>query len=199
MTDFPPLYGVDVCLDFANTVDARGETVHEEHLHDYADLVRWAAYAHLIEPGTARDLTAVAEARPEAARASYLAGLAVREAIFRIFAQDAPPDVSDLDLIQRGYAAAMSAARLRPAAGRFAWTLPGDDLDRPWWPAAIAAVELLTAGPVDRVKECSSEAGCRGLFLDTSKNGSRRWCRMEDCGTEAKIHRQTARRRAARG
>ncbi|WP_433833395.1 CGNR zinc finger domain-containing protein [Actinoplanes sp. CA-015351] len=42
---------------------------------------------------------------------------------------------------------------------------------------------------------CASTDGCRGLLLDTSKNNSRRWCSMDDCGTEAKIRRQTARRR----
>jgi predicted RNA-binding Zn ribbon-like protein len=53
-------------------------------------------------------------------------------------------------------------------------------------------VELLTAGPLDRLKLCG---GCRWLFLDRSKNRSRRWCSMEHCGTAAKMRRYTGRRR----
>ncbi|SDT19945.1 CGNR zinc finger domain-containing protein [Actinoplanes derwentensis] len=201
MPDFPPLYGAHPCLDFANTVDARGEPVHEEHLHDYADLATWAAYAQWVDPGIARSLTARAEAQPSAAQASYRAGIAVREAINRVFAAlsgGEPPPSGDLAEIQRAYASAMAAARLEAHGDRFGWALPDGDLDRVWWPAALAAIELLTAGPAGRVKTCASTLGCDGLFLDTSKNNSRRWCRMEDCGTEAKIHRQTDRRRAAR-
>jgi predicted RNA-binding Zn ribbon-like protein len=63
---------------------------------------------------------------------------------------------------------------------------------------ARSAIDLLTAGPLDRVKVCASEVGCVGLFLDTSKNRSRRWCSMQTCGVELKVQRQNARRRAAR-
>jgi predicted RNA-binding Zn ribbon-like protein len=44
----------------------------------------------------------------------------------------------------------------------------------------------------------AAEAGCIGLFLDTSKNRGRRWCSMDACGVEAKVQRQATRRRAAR-
>jgi CGNR zinc finger len=65
----------------------------------------------------------------------------------------------------------------------------------PLWPLAHAAVELLTEGPLDLLKVCS---GCRWLFLDQSKNRSRRWCSMEVCGTSAKKRRYVERRRRAR-
>jgi predicted RNA-binding Zn ribbon-like protein len=58
-----------------------------------------------------------------------------------------------------------------------------------------AAVELLTAGRLDRVKGCGT---CRFLFLDESRNRSRRWCSMEDCGTAEKIRRYVTRRAEAR-
>jgi predicted RNA-binding Zn ribbon-like protein len=58
-------------------------------------------------------------------------------------------------------------------------------------------VQLLTAGPLERVKVCAAEAGCIGLFMDISKNRSRRWCN-DGCSIEAKIQRQAQRRRTAR-
>ncbi|WP_328474077.1 ABATE domain-containing protein [Actinoplanes sp. NBC_00393] len=195
---FPPLYGGLTCLDFANTVDGRPTPQPEDHLHDYRDLVRWAAYAGLLDTAAAHWLTGLAEARPADAAASYTAALRLREAIFRACSGDAPPQPGDLALIQQAYAAAMSHATLTPDGPGFSWALDTDHLDRAWWPAAVSAVDLLTTGPLPRVKVCASTGGCDGLFVDTSKNGSRRWCRMQDCGTEAKIGRQTARRRAAR-
>ncbi|MEU8243429.1 ABATE domain-containing protein [Actinoplanes missouriensis] len=198
---FPALYGGNTCLDFANTVDARGADPREEHLHDYADLVRWAAYANLLDEPATRHLRTLATARPQAAQASFAAALTLREAIFRVFAglhAGTPPAPADLTLIQQGYAAALSTARLEQRGDQFVWTLPADHLHRAWWPAAVAAAKLLTTGPVTRVKVCASTGGCRGLFLDTSKNNSRRWCSMDDCGTEAKIRRQATRRRRPR-
>jgi predicted RNA-binding Zn ribbon-like protein len=55
--------------------------------------------------------------------------------------------------------------------------------------------DLLTGVRLGRVKACG---GCRYLFLDETKNGSRRWCSMAECGTRAKMRRFVVRRSAAR-
>ncbi|WP_229074809.1 ABATE domain-containing protein [Actinoplanes sp. DH11] len=199
MSGFPALYGGNTCLDFANTADRRDGAPQPEHVPGYGDLVRWAAYAGLLDAPATRHLHTLAAARPQAAQASHTAALTLREAIFRVFAGRAggtPPAPADLTLIQQGYAAALATARLEQRGDTFVWTLPADHLHRAWWPAAVAAAKLLTTGPLARVKLCA--AGCRGLFLDTSKNSSRRWCSMDACGTSTKIRNQNARRRAAR-
>ena len=78
-----------------------------------------------------------------------------------------------------------------------AWTWdPGSDLLAPLWPIVAAAVELLTHGTTGHIKSCRA---CRFLFIDHSKNGSRRWCSMDDCGKAAKIARYLQRRSDARG
>ncbi|HEY0814562.1 MAG TPA: CGNR zinc finger domain-containing protein, partial [Pseudonocardia sp.] len=65
--------------------------------------------------------------------------------------------------------------------------------------AAQQTLDLLTGDELARVRECPLDAGgCGWLFLDHSRNGSRRWCRMADCGNKVKATRLTARRRAAR-
>jgi hypothetical protein len=86
---------------------------------------------------------------------------------------------------------------------------------------AYAAVELLSGGGpnrgatalgrgaasdapsrsdrVGRLRACPPAlGGCGWLFLDHSRNGTRRWCAMDDCGARAKARRLTARRRSAR-
>jgi len=46
---------------------------------------------------------------------------------------------------------------------------------------------------VDRVRECEDDRGCGFLFIDQSKNRSRRWCSMESCGNRAKARQHYAR------
>lgn len=61
------------------------------------------------------------------------------------------------------------------------------------------AVDLVCGLDVTRLRRCPvEEGGCGWLFLDLTRNGSRRWCAMEDCGSGAKARRLTARRRASR-
>ncbi|MBO4274806.1 CGNR zinc finger domain-containing protein, partial [Microbispora triticiradicis] len=64
---------------------------------------------------------------------------------------------------------------------------------------AHAAVEFLSTADLRRLRVCPlAEGGCGWLFLDHSRNGSRRWCAMADCGSQAKARRLTERRRARR-
>jgi predicted RNA-binding Zn ribbon-like protein len=85
------------------------------------------------------------------------------------------------------YARATRRAELAP--GGFTWASPLDAI-------IASAVHLLAFGPIDRLRTCGN---CPWLFLDLSRNGSRRWCSMEGCGTEVKIRRLTERRRRNRG
>jgi predicted RNA-binding Zn ribbon-like protein len=63
------------------------------------------------------------------------------------------------------------------------------------WPLAWSATELLGSDDVGRLKECAQD-DCRWLFLDLSKNRSRRWCSMEQCGNRAKAKRHYERRKS---
>jgi predicted RNA-binding Zn ribbon-like protein len=64
---------------------------------------------------------------------------------------------------------------------------------------AAAAVGLVDAGRWDRLKICPAD-DCRWAFFDRSKNRSRHWCSMEDCGNRAKSRafRQRVRRSGLR-
>jgi predicted RNA-binding Zn ribbon-like protein len=64
---------------------------------------------------------------------------------------------------------------------------------------ARSAVELHTDGDQRRVRECPGAGDCGWLFYDTSRNGSRRWCSMEGCGSRVKMRRHYARHRGRAG
>ncbi len=117
-------------------------------------------------------------------------------AVFAAVAAGRRPAASNVELLRRAELEALGGAELVVGEGGAAWSWARDErLTRPLWPAVHAAVELLVRGPLDRVKGCG---GCSFLFLDDSKNRSRRWCSMDDCGTAEKMRRYVARRAAAR-
>jgi len=196
------LLGGRVCLDFANTLDPRHGAPLREYLTSYPDLVAWGQHAGVLTDGEARSLAGGAARRPAEAVMILAQAVALREAIYRTFAAIArgtPPAAPDLALLQEAYANALARARLvsAPPGVAWAWDTEPAALDRVLWPIARSAVELLTAADVGRVKECPGAGDCGWLFLDTSKNGSRRWCSMEGCGSRVKMRRHYARRRTA--
>lgn len=60
-------------------------------------------------------------------------------------------------------------------------------------PVALDAIRIAREA-VDRVRECAG-ANCDVVYLDTSRNRSRRWCSMERCGARAKSSAYYQRRR----
>ena len=196
------LSGGALALDFANTVGGTHVSPTHDHLRSYGDIVRFAALAGGLDASTAKRLEQRSDREPGRAAAVYELGISLRESIWGVFSALASGDVprdEDLDLI--GDAAASGAARSRLVYDRdgFGWSFAsdGDELERPLWEIARSAVDLLTSGERDRVKECAS-ATCEWVFLDRSKNRSRRWCDMSDCGNRAKARRFHAKRQAAR-
>src|SRR2546425_5947362 len=195
------LSGGALALDFANTVGGTHVSPTHDHLRGYGDIVRFAALAGGLDASTAKRLGHRAEREPARAAAVYELGISLRESIWGVFSALASGEVprdEDLELI--GDAAAAGAARARLVYDRdgVGWSLPsdGDELERPLWDIARSAADLLTSTDRERVKECASTT-CEWVFLDRSRNHSRRWCDMSDCGNRAKALSFQARKRAA--
>jgi predicted RNA-binding Zn ribbon-like protein len=198
------LLGGALCLDFVNSIEDPAGDAPQDFLTSYPDLVRWGQHAGLIADATAARLIALAAADEPATREALQQALELRAALHRLFlaiATGRHPDQADLELLRRAYADAMSGATLVPAGQRFAWAWRPDEqrLDQVLWPVARSAVELLTTGDPRRIKVCENPYGCGWLFYDGSKNGSRRWCSMEGCGSQVKMRRHYAKRRASAG
>ena len=210
MRDIPPapdheieLSGGALALDFANTVGGTHVSPTHDHLRSYGDIAQFAVLAGALTPSVAKRLAQRAERDPGRAEAVYELGIALRESIWAVFsalASGESPKDADLALI--GDAAASGAARARLVYDRdgVGWSLPsdGEELERPLWDIARSAADVLTSPEQsDRVKECASTT-CEWVFLDRSRNHSRRWCDMSDCGNRAKARRFQAKKQAVR-
>lgn len=190
-----------LCLDFANTVRFRPISDRLDLINDYSDLIAWAHQATIITAGEAEVLGRSANASPREAAAALARARALRESVYGLVSARAaslPPPPDHLHAFNRALARAMARAGLVPAGNRFEWGWPGTepDLDRIGWWVARSAAELLTSPTLTFVRECAGY-DCGGLFLDTTKNRSRRWCDMQTCGNRAKSRRHYERRRMA--
>jgi predicted RNA-binding Zn ribbon-like protein len=183
-----PLEGGHLALDFVNTVGGLYEepSPEDELLDEYEDVPTWCARLGVISEREAGSLRAAARRDPAAARRALGEAIALRElidAVFRPLSRGENPPRELLDRLRDAHA----------DGAPFGWSWPPSrELTDPLRPIAHAAVELLTEGPLERLKTC---ANCRWLFLDKSRNHSRRWCSMEECGIQMKHARFVERRR----
>jgi predicted RNA-binding Zn ribbon-like protein len=203
-----PILGGHLALDFANTVDDPDGPERYDHVGTYAELVAWSARIGLLRPDQARGLLTAAQEHPRARSAALKRAHLLRHVLIEIFTEIVATN-SGQSAASRGSPAGARWGELRPfvtdamAHAELAWggstyELTWADtrrLDAMLWPVALAAGDLITSPHLSRLKKC---AGCPWLFLDQSKNLSRRWCAMNDCGTHEKIRRYVARRAARR-
>ena len=193
------LIGGRLCLDFANTVSTRSQQPRREYLASYTDLVEWSQHAGLLSQAEADAMLQGAAHHPELAAASLEQAIALRETVYRIFAALAAsqaPQAADLAAINHTLHIALSHLEVFPCEDGFAWgwaAHPGD-LEHMLWPIARSAADLLTSSERSQVSRCA-RAGCDWLFVDSSKNHTRRWCSMSACGSRVKMQRYYRRRK----
>ena len=189
--------GGHLALDFVNTLGGCRGGDTKEYCKTYGALVTWAELVGILSPTMKGKLEARASEQPDAAMEVWHRAVALRETIYRVVAASSagkPPAPEDLFLLSREAAFALGRARIVGTPGTYGWDWPECDaeLERLLWPVARAAADLVTSKELGRVRECGSER-CTWVFLDTSKNGRRRWCDMSDCGNREKVRRHRCR------
>lgn len=180
-----------LCLNFTNTVHDRTVDAPFEYLSTYNYLVDWAAKVGVLSTSGQRQLKSVAKNDQKKAARALDAFIEAREVLYHLFwaiAKDESPDkktqVAFNDLLEK----AMSQLKIRVEEQlevSHEWK-DKTDLIYPLHPIVKSAYDLLTSDKLDRVKECGA---CGWLFLDQSKNRSRKWCSMESCGSNVKAKR----------
>ena len=204
--------GGRLALDFVNTVGGRDSqesqarrsrsdyTIREDKIESYTDLVAWSVHAGTLAENEARGLLRIAKSNPSAANSVFKTGISLRETLYRIFTSiigGLSPNKDDVDVLNRELATARAHERLTQKEDRFVWTRDDGSktLDSVLWPIVRSASELLTSDELLRVRQCGGES-CGWLFLDTSRNRSRQWCDMRDCGNLSKVRRFRQRQQA---
>jgi predicted RNA-binding Zn ribbon-like protein len=184
--------GGDLAIDFTNTVGSRGGTP-AEHFRTAGDIVAWMEARGVLAPSAAARLRRELHAEPAAARRGFDRTIELREALYRTLAARAggrTPRPDDLAIVNRALAATLSRTRLAVRGDRLDLIVDDDrgGLDAALHPIVRAAADLLTGDALSRVRLCG-DPECAWLFVDTTRNGRRRWCDMNTCGNRAKVRR----------
>jgi len=195
------LSGGALCLDFANTVSRRKVPERAaDHLGSYGELVAFAEQSKVLSPKQSDELRAHARRHSSQAREALRKAISLRENLYDVFsalAKGKPAAPGHLQQINDFAVEALNHRRLMPADGRYRWEWQWKSknmLDRILWPIAQSAAELLTSPELDSLRECEAP-DCAWLFLDHSRNRSRRWCDMKVCGNRQKARRHYRRTR----
>jgi predicted RNA-binding Zn ribbon-like protein len=183
-----------LCLDFSNTVGMHASENPREKLNTYHDLLKWSLDAGIISDDNAQKLISKAKKKPSESEKVLRRAIVLREAIYRIFSSIAAgyfPQKKDFAVLNKNLSKTMANSRLIPKKPGFIWDIRGNKETLDWIlnPVVRSAADLLTSDKLKRVKECADDRGCGWLFLDISRNRSRRWCDMKECGNRAKAQR----------
>ena len=179
-------------LDLVNTLDWRfRDDGPEELLASYDDLLRFSAQSGLL---TAKQIRQIVRTGTDSAAADALVACReLREAAAEILyaaVDDRTPPASQIKILERIFKEARVHQRLVWSASRLVWEWPpaesGPDL--PFWMLALSSAHLMISDDMGRLRACE-KPDCRWLFLDTSKNHTRRWCDMKICGNRMKARR----------
>lgn len=185
------------CVELVNTVAWRlDEDWTTDRLTDARALVGWAMRAGLVRGTDAHALRAECTARPVAAERALRRVRAFRELLYRTLravATDGTPDGADVEALRRAMTAALGRAEVTGLTP-LRWSLRPRTLGDLPAVLALSAWELLQFEDLSRLRQCADDA-CGWLFLDRSRNGTRRWCSSADCGNRARARRHYRRHR----
>ena len=188
-----PMPRHDLCLAYANTRFWRGRKAPTETLHTLRDLFGWLEASAGMSPRALRRLATRSCAEPADAARLLGSATTLREAQYRIFsalATDGRVPQKDFTVLQHALAAAPMRSRLVSSASGYTWEIESSltSVTDLLAPVLWSAGDLIAGSARHRIRRCANDA-CFWLFLDESKNSSRRWCDMAACGNRAKARR----------
>ncbi|HEY6924978.1 MAG TPA: CGNR zinc finger domain-containing protein [Steroidobacteraceae bacterium] len=194
------LCGGHPALDLVNSLDNRfRQDGPNELLASYADLLRFLEESGLLRRQHVRVLSRARES--EAALEALHSAHELREATAAVLYNSVDarePRQQDIRMLEKHF---LDAARHRElhwgdrGRGGLAWRWGRyeNEPKLPVWALAESVSHILLSSNIARVRTCAADT-CRWLFLDTSKNHTRRWCNMRVCGNRMKARRFQARR-----
>ncbi len=188
--------GGDWSVDFVNTANWPGRRL--DRFTGYARVLEWAEGAGAVSAATASSLRALGDEFPARAVRVLAEAVQLRQLLERLFYrisqhQPAPDEIAALNeqWLSRSLADLALLDRGDGTLG-LGWPRADTALESPLWVVARAAAMLLASGDAPRIRRCEGD-GCGWYYVDRSRNGLRRWCEMETCGTRMKSRRRAER------
>ena len=185
-------------FDFTNTISNRNDPDYFDYLTKYDDFVDWINKIKLLPKGKMDAIAAFSKSHTRKSADTLRQIIEVREVVFKLFsslAQQQKADRETVDAFNGFFSEALSNMRVEVGRKEVATSFIVSEktiLKEPLYILVKNAFDILSTQSFDRIKECPT---CRWLFLDTTKNGKRRWCNMQVCGSNDKARRYYQRKK----
>jgi len=190
----------DLGIAFANTIEWRGSPKPTEILGDGEAVLAFFADRGLIDPDEAAEARLRLRLDRGWGERLTRAARGLRDACYQVLSAASDGRLPGAVQIDALYAAAgplPPRPRLATDGARLGWSCdPRLPLESRLAAAVVAsATEILAGTKRARLKLCANPQ-CGWLFIDDSKNATRRWCSMASCGNRAKAKRHYERAKA---
>ena len=185
-------------FDFTNTISNRNDPDYFDYLTKYDDFVDWINKIKLLPKGKMDAIAAFSKSHTRKSADTLRQIIEVREVVFKLFsslAQQQKAERETVDAFNGFFSEALSNMRVEVGRKEVATSFIVSEktiLKEPLYILVKNAFDILSTQSFDRIKECPT---CRWLFLDTTKNGKRRWCNMQVCGSNDKARRSYHRKK----
>lgn len=182
------LVGGQSSLDLVNTLAWPGTDREHDWLDPTTNLTVWASEIGLIDEETRRHLDEAVHADLEKTGADLAAVRRIRDVLrsaLKPIAAGSKTSRQEIEQLDTLLGAVCARRRIDPITLRWSW-VPPTTLEEMLAPVIWNAGEVLTGIDSKRIGRCPS---CDWLFHDTTRNRSRRWCDMADCGSRNKALR----------
>jgi predicted RNA-binding Zn ribbon-like protein len=183
------LDGGSLCLDFVNSVRSRFENPLYEFITSPGDWLRWIHRVQLFNDVEEDRLKKYVSKNQGQAANQLKRIISVRELLYRIFwklAQEEIPSKKDLAHFNKELSLSLRYLKIgftNELKVTENWDDKSFNLLYTLYPLLKSAYDLLISDTLNRLKECKH---CGWVYLDKSKNNSRRWCNMKTCGNTEK-------------
>lgn len=183
------LDGGSLCLDFVNTVRNRFEHPLYEFIINHAAWLRWIHRLKVMDSSEEERIIKYVAQHPLQAKQELNKIIKVRELLYRVFkclANKEIPSTQDIKVFNKELSQSLGNIRIAIDDNlniKENWSEESHNLLFTLHPLMKSAYELLISETLNRLKECNH---CGWIYLDTSKNNSRRWCNMKTCGNTEK-------------
>lgn len=179
-------------FDFTNTISNRNDPDYFDYLTTYDDFIQWTDKIGLLPKGKLQAIVAFSKRHARKSADTMKMVIETREVIFKLFsslARHRKADREALDALNGFLSEALSNMCIEIGRAEVATSFRVSDktiLKEPLYVLIKNAFDILSTQSFERIKECPT---CKWLFLDTTKNGKRRWCNMQVCGSNDKARR----------
>lgn len=182
------MVGGCLAFDFVNTVNTRKPTAEFDYLATFEDLLAWSEKAGSLGGVKSEALREYAAQKPGDASAALRDVMEAREMLYELFSALAAgdhPGAAVTNAFNQRLSDAFQNIHVKfgPAGTEIHFGNEVISLNEPLLPVLKSAFDVLTHEDFTRIKECPR---CGWLFLDSSKNGKRKWCDMNVCGSREK-------------